>query len=106
MQYAIILVRGDDGQFGVSVPSMPGCFSLGDTREQALARVRDAMRAWLDAEVAAGRGPLPETPAVIAAGVTEALEIIDEMRASGEMPPERGYELEVASVEVQPAVAA
>ena len=100
MRYTVILVPDGEGRIAVSVPAMPGCVSMGRSREEALARVREAMAGWLQTEADAGRQPLPNTPAVVDAGVRDALEIIEEMRLSGEVPPDRGYDLELATVEV------
>jgi predicted RNase H-like HicB family nuclease len=44
----VILRPGEDGQWVAEVPSLPGCFSEGATREKALANARDAIDAWLD----------------------------------------------------------
>jgi predicted RNase H-like HicB family nuclease len=106
MRYTVILVPESDGRIAVSVPAMPGCMSVGRSREEAVANVRAAMAGWLDTEAAAGRQPLSDTPAVIDAGVREALEIIEEMRLAGEVPPDRGYDLELATVEVQHSLVA
>lgn len=44
--------------FGVVVPGLPGCFSPGDTLEEALANTVEAIGAWI--EVAAEDGePIP-----------------------------------------------
>jgi antitoxin HicB len=106
MRYTVILVPDVDGHVAVSVPAMPGCFSVGTSRDEALAHIREAMHGWLATEADAGRQPLSDTPAVIDAGVREALEIIAAMRAAGEVPPERGYDLELATVEVYSSLVA
>ena len=106
MRYTVILVPDSAGQIAVSVPAMPGCVSTGRSREEALAHVREAMAGWLQTEAEAGRQPLPDTPTVIDAGVREALEIIEEMRLAGEVPPDRGYDLELATVEVHHSLVA
>ena len=106
MRYTVILVPGRDRWISVSAPAMPGCVSQGRSRDGALANVREAIAGWIDAEAEQGRGPLDETPAVNAAGVSQAPEIIDEMRQVGEAPADRGYQLELATVEPRhPAVA-
>ncbi|AKA49182.1 hypothetical protein IX51_08800 [uncultured archaeon] len=43
MRYHVILVREEDGTYSVLVPSLPGCYSLGDTREEALQNIKDAI---------------------------------------------------------------
>jgi predicted RNase H-like HicB family nuclease len=48
MKYKVALHRSDEG-ISVSVPALPGCWSEGDTEEEALANIRDAIRAYLAA---------------------------------------------------------
>ncbi|HZS02181.1 MAG TPA: type II toxin-antitoxin system HicB family antitoxin [Chloroflexota bacterium] len=95
-----VLLVPDDRPIVVSVPAMPGCVSVGRTRSEALANVQDAMRGWLDVEASQGRAPLAETPALMAAAVAQAIEIIEEMRQAGETSPGQGYELELTTVEL------
>ena len=96
--YTVILVPSSQGRVSASVPAMPGCFSVGDTREQALARIGEATAAWIDAEAEGGRAPLQEAPAVVASAVSEALESVDEMRQAGEIPDHAEYRLELVTV--------
>ena len=105
-RYTVILVPDDDGQVSVLVPALPGCVTVGGSRPEALEHARQAIAGWLATEATSGRAPLVENPAVIEAGVREALQIIDDMRAAGEVRPDRGYDLELATVEVRPPVAA
>jgi antitoxin HicB len=49
----------DGGGFIATVPDLPGCMSDGDTPEEALANVRDAVAAWIDEASALGR-PVPK----------------------------------------------
>jgi antitoxin HicB len=46
--YKCILEEQPDGGYSVSVPSLPGCFSEGDTYEEALANVKEAIAAWIE----------------------------------------------------------
>jgi predicted RNase H-like HicB family nuclease len=48
MKYSVVLHPSDEG-FSVSVPGLPGCWSEGDTEEEALDNVRDAIREYLAA---------------------------------------------------------
>jgi antitoxin HicB len=106
MRYTVILFPDDSGQISVTVPSMPGCVSQGSSRDEALANVVGAMRGWVEVEAEEGRAPLLETPSLVVSGVSEALQIIDEMRQAGEVPPDFGYSLELVTVDVrQPAAA-
>ena len=97
MRYTAILVPGQD-EVSVLVPALPGCFSAGRTRDEAVAKSREAIRGWVAAETEQGRAPLTETPAVLIDGVKRALEIIEETRQAGEIPGDRGYELELVTV--------
>lgn len=49
MDYRVVIIESEEG-FAVSCPALRGCHSQGETREEALANVRDAIRDWLDAE--------------------------------------------------------
>jgi predicted RNase H-like HicB family nuclease len=48
MRYKVILHHTDEG-ISVSVPGLPGCWSEGDTEEEALDNIRDAIREYLAA---------------------------------------------------------
>ena len=48
-----------EGGYTIFVPSLPGCISYGNTFEQAIEMIKDAMAGWL--EVARKEGvPIPE----------------------------------------------
>lgn len=46
MKYKIAIHRTEEG-ISVSVPALPGCWSEGNTEEEALANVQDAIREYL-----------------------------------------------------------
>jgi predicted RNase H-like HicB family nuclease len=48
MKYKVALHRTEEG-ISVSVPALPGCWSEGDTEEEALANIQDAIREHLAA---------------------------------------------------------
>ena len=48
MKYQVTLHRTEEG-ISVSVPALPGCWSEGDTEEEALANIRDAIQEYLAA---------------------------------------------------------
>ncbi len=48
MRYKVEIHRSDEG-ISVSVPALPGCWSEGDTEEEALANIRDAIHDYLAA---------------------------------------------------------
>lgn len=43
MQYTVIVHYADEGGYWVEVPSLPGCFSQGETIDEALSNVREAI---------------------------------------------------------------
>jgi predicted RNase H-like HicB family nuclease len=59
MGYTVVLEREQDGGYVASVPILPGCVSQGNTREEALANIREAMELYIDDCAAAG-DPVPE----------------------------------------------
>ncbi|MGH9432278.1 MAG: type II toxin-antitoxin system HicB family antitoxin [Terriglobia bacterium] len=52
MKVKVALYPSEEG-FAVSVPSLPGCWSQGATREEALTNIADAIREYLGAEAVA-----------------------------------------------------
>ena len=48
MNYKIAIYRDEEG-ISVSVPTLPGCWSEGDTEEEALANIQDAIHEYLAA---------------------------------------------------------
>jgi predicted RNase H-like HicB family nuclease len=54
MKFNVTLDRDEDGVWVVECPSIPGCVSQGQTREEALENIKDAIAACL--QVRAERG--------------------------------------------------
>ncbi len=50
MKLKVVLEPSDEGGFTVYVPSLPGCISEGDTREEALANIQEAIELYLEEE--------------------------------------------------------
>lgn len=48
MNYKVRLEESEEG-FSVSCPGLPGCWSQGETEEEALENIRDAIREYLAA---------------------------------------------------------
>ncbi|MEE8640544.1 MAG: type II toxin-antitoxin system HicB family antitoxin [bacterium] len=46
--YKCVFEAQEDDGFTVTVPSLPGCISEGDTYEEALANVKEAIAAWIE----------------------------------------------------------
>ena len=48
MRLRIVLEPSDEGGYTALVPSLPGCISEGDTREEALRNIREAIELYLE----------------------------------------------------------
>ena len=48
MKLSVVLEPSDDGGFTAVVPSLPGCISEGNTREDAVANIREAIELYLE----------------------------------------------------------
>lgn len=48
MKYKVVLKQSEEG-FSISCPGLPGCWSQGQTEEEALANIRQAIREYLEA---------------------------------------------------------
>jgi predicted RNase H-like HicB family nuclease len=48
MKVKVVLEPSEDGGFTAHVPSLPGCISEGDTVEEALANVQEAISLYLE----------------------------------------------------------
>ena len=55
MKVKVVLYPSQEG-YAVSAPGLPGCWSQGATREEALANIADAVREYLEAEVEQPKG--------------------------------------------------
>jgi predicted RNase H-like HicB family nuclease len=63
MRYPILIEEGTDtSAFGVVVPDLPGCFSAGDTLDEAVEAAKEAAAAWIDTALDQGLSvPEPST---------------------------------------------
>ena len=50
MAYLAVLTQEKDGKFSVMVPSLPGCFSQGDTLEDAKKNIEEAIALYVENE--------------------------------------------------------
>jgi predicted RNase H-like HicB family nuclease len=48
MKLRIVLEPSDEGGYTALVPSLPGCLSEGDTRDEALRNIEEAIRLYLE----------------------------------------------------------
>ena len=47
MNYKVILIESEEG-YAIGCPALPGCWSQGDTREDAIGNIQDAIRLYLE----------------------------------------------------------
>ena len=48
MQYPIFIHKEDDSAYGVIVPDLPGCFSAGDSLEEAMRNAHEAIECHIE----------------------------------------------------------
>jgi predicted RNase H-like HicB family nuclease len=58
MRYAVILEEGENS-FGAYVPDLPGCAAVGDTREEVLRLIQEAIEFHIEGLQHDGQ-PIPE----------------------------------------------
>ena len=55
----VLIYRGEDGYWVAECPSLPGCVSQGQTREEAIANIKEAIQGYIAALEEDGL-PVPE----------------------------------------------
>jgi predicted RNase H-like HicB family nuclease len=58
MKFRVLIEQDEDGVFVAEVPSLPGCISQGETREQAVKNIKEAITLYLES-LAAHDEPIP-----------------------------------------------
>lgn len=58
MKFRIVIEQDEDGKFAASCPSLPGCWSQGDTRDEAVRNIGDAIEGYLESLRKSG-DPIP-----------------------------------------------
>jgi predicted RNase H-like HicB family nuclease len=48
MKLRVVLEASDEGGYTAYVPALPGCISEGDTRDEALANIREAIELYIE----------------------------------------------------------
>ena len=56
MNLKIVVHEAEEGGYWAEAPALPGCVSQGETMDELLANMREAVAAWLEAET-----PEPES---------------------------------------------
>lgn len=62
-RYTVIVERDEDGVYIASCPALQGCYTQGETYQEALENLRDAIRLHIEAR-RAGEEPIPIEVAV------------------------------------------
>jgi antitoxin HicB len=65
MRQVILIPDLEDGGYTVEVPSLPGCISEGDTLEEALENIKDAIQGYIESLEDDGLPVPPENTAPI-----------------------------------------
>lgn len=47
MKYRIVIEQDEDGKYVSHCPTLSGCWSQGDTREEAITNIKDAISGYL-----------------------------------------------------------
>jgi len=48
MRFKVVLEEAEEGGYVIYVPSLPGCVSQGETKEEAVENIREAIEVYLD----------------------------------------------------------
>lgn len=59
--YSIVVDPDPDGGFTVTVPTLPGCITQGETIDECVAHAREAIELYIEDLVAAGEAVPEET---------------------------------------------
>lgn len=73
MKFKVIVREAEEGGFWAEVPATPGCASQGETLEELLANVREAIEGCLSVEVIA---PASEESARVVEGTGEVMTVL------------------------------
>ncbi len=65
--YEVVLEPSEEGGYTVYVPTLRGCVSEGDSEEEAMKNIKDAITQWLDSweQVASDKGALLKTVVIV-----------------------------------------
>jgi len=73
MKLSITLERDESGMIVAQCPAIPGCVSQGTTKEEAIANIREAIQACVEARAANGM-PVPVGTRACSGSQVDALE--------------------------------
>ncbi len=58
VKYTVLIEKNEEGGYTVTVPSLPGCITQGDTWQEAMANAREAIAGYIEALKDIGK-PVP-----------------------------------------------
>jgi antitoxin HicB len=97
MKFTVILEPEAEGGYSVICPAIPGCVSQGDSLDEAIANIREAILLCLDIRREEGLTEPAETPEIVAEEIRACLKD----RAEDGLP----LTIETREVEVEAEVA-
>lgn len=50
MYFPVVIHKDKESSYGVTIPDIPGCFTAGDTLDEALANIQEAVECHLEGE--------------------------------------------------------
>ena len=91
MNFPVIIHKDQNSDYGVIIPDLPGCFSAGDSYEDALANAREAIECHIEGLLEDGE-PVPQAMSIeqhesneFARGAVFALVPVDLSKLSGKV---------------------
>jgi predicted RNase H-like HicB family nuclease len=69
MEYVVVIHTAEEGGFWAEVPALEGCYAQGETLDEVLADVRDAITSYIDALKEDGQ-PVPGSLPIVIATVS------------------------------------
>lgn len=61
LKYTVILIPEEEGGYSVEVPALPGCYTQGETKDEAISMVKEAIELYLESCKAHGESIPEET---------------------------------------------
>ncbi|WP_214020502.1 type II toxin-antitoxin system HicB family antitoxin [Methanoculleus sp.] len=65
MEFTVVIQKAEEGGFWADVPALPGCYSQGETVEETLENIREAIEGHLEALRQEGQGVPAEEDLII-----------------------------------------
>jgi predicted RNase H-like HicB family nuclease len=48
LKYTVILIPEEEGGYSVDVPALPGCYTQGETKKEAISMAKEAIELYLE----------------------------------------------------------